>query len=144
MGQEYQVERDATLGLIFRLNHLWAVTDDCAMEADYDGWNNTLDCLWRNLLYRNSLVIIKDDNKITIKLSEDDDEVWKVLCDNVIKAKINWMKAKIYRPKVVRSFWGKRYAMLQMKDLFVRKLMFKLKLYLKETKTSPGTTMFGG
>jgi len=36
--QDYTPERDASLGLVFRLNNLWAQTDYYALKGDYDKW----------------------------------------------------------------------------------------------------------
>jgi len=143
-------ERDATLGLIFRLNALWAEVDIHAKNGEYDSWNNTLDAIYRNLLYREDLVIIKNketEEIIEIKLSSDDEKEYKYLCGKISYFKYLYLRVRgitekgIPKKKIVRSKW---YNSLALKDIWLRKLMNNLGLYIKETVKHPGTAMWGG
>ena len=62
MGNKDIIQKyDATLGLIFRLNGLWAEVDIPAKTGDYEQWNNVLDRIYANLLYREDMVVEKDN-----------------------------------------------------------------------------------
>lgn len=139
---EYKQGLDAGLGLIFRLNDLWKHADLSAIDGDYDGWNNMLEAIWRNLSYRESM-ITEEGNTIVVKLSKADRQGWDVLCKNVNIAKSNWLKAKRKGSKKVRTYWARRYYRIQLKDLFLRKKMFALNLYLKESSKDISTSTFG-
>jgi len=142
-------KHDATLGLIFRLNGLWAEVDIPAKTGDYDQWNNVLDRIYVNLLYRDDLVVVKDkDGNITeIKLSDDDEKQYKFLSAQVNKyKKLYWLvqgrtKKGTPKKKIIRSKW---YQAVLLKDIWLRKFMNSLNLYIKETKRRPGDSMFGG
>ena len=54
---DYTPERDASLGLVFRLNNLWAQADYMALSGTYKKWNNVLDRIYCNLLYKENLEI---------------------------------------------------------------------------------------
>ena len=145
-GQDITPKNDATLGLIFRLNALWAEVDTHAKGGDYDSWSNTLDALYRNLLYREKIVVTKDTNEkiIGIGLKKDDEEEYNFLCKKISKFKQLYSKVHgvnkngISKQKIVRSYW---YRSLGMKDIWVRKLMNSLNLYIKETVSDPGGVM---
>lgn len=143
MAGDFKVGVDASLGLVYRLNNHWALADSHAMDGSYDEWNNVLDVIFRNLLYKEPLEVIESKTGIEVKVSEKDMKVWNVLNKNVIMSKRNWIKSKRLYPKKLRVYWSRRYQALQNKDLFLRKLMFKLKLYLKVTERNTGTSTFG-
>ena len=130
---------DSTLGLIFRLNNLWAKVDIPAEDGDYNAWNNILDRIYNNLAYRSKTKIVKDDNdKITsIEIDDSDDKEYKFLSSKVNKYKQEFLKAKTtLNKKIARS---KRYKALNTKDVWLRRFMHKLNLYIKETTKTPGT-----
>ena len=95
-GQEITPKNDATLGLIYRLNALWAENDTHAKRGDYDSWNNTLDAIYRNLLYRNDVIVTKDKdgNIIKIGLSTGDEEEYKFLFKRISKFKLLTISVK--------------------------------------------------
>ncbi len=145
-NQDITPKNDATLGLIYRLNALWAENDTHAKAGDYNSWNNTLDAIYRNLLYRNDVVVTKDDdeNIIKIGLSSDDEDEYKFLCKKISKFKGLYLKVKgtnkngISKKRIVRGWW---YRSVGLKDVWLRKLMSELGLYIKETVSDPGGVM---
>lgn len=147
-GSEITPKHDSTLGLIFRLNALWAEVDIPAKNGEYDAWNNVLDRIYCNLLYRNPLDIKEDgDGKITdVKLNTKDEKVYKYLSEKIAIYKKLHPKVKgktkngLDKKRVVRSRW---YKAVMLKDIWLRKYMNELKLYIKETKQTPGTAMWG-
>jgi len=148
-GSEITPKHDSTLGLIFRLNALWAEVDTPAKTGDYDGWNNTLDRIYCNLLYRNKLEVVKDKNDVIIsmKLSDDDEKEYSFLSKKIVKYKnlskriTGKTKKGVPKRKIAKSLW---YKSVMLKDIWLRKYMNGLKLYIKETKSTPGTAMWGG
>lgn len=135
---------DAGLGLIYRLNLLWGKVDEAACSGSFDKWNILLDRILCNLLYKEDFEIVKDENQrvINVKLSENDQEIFDYLNFKVdiafsnlkkIKNKSEYHEAKI-----------KLYHALQMKDIGLRKFMFGLKLYLKQSSDNPANAMWGG
>jgi len=140
--QDYTPERDASLGLVFRLNNLWAQTDYYALKGDYDKWNNVLDRIYCNLLYRNDMEIEETSSKkiIKVELADKDTEVYAFLSKQIQVAKNNWARSKPISKSSTRSIW---YHSIQKKDIWLRKEMQVLKLYLKENKRTPGSSLFG-
>ena len=137
-------DRDASLGLIFRLNNLWSQVDYVSIGGLYDKWNNILDALYRNLLFRESLITDVDEKtgRVTkIVLSNKDAESYRHLSLEIAKAKRNFNKTRVKRDKIrARSVW---YHAVQKKDIWLRKFMQKLKLYMKESEQRPGSSTFG-
>ncbi len=144
MVNELTPDRDSSLGLIFRLNKLWASVDFFSTNGRYDEWNNVLDALYRNLHYRNDMetIVDKETGKILdVKLSKKDIQEYKHLSMNVAKRRKEFLMNRNPRlKKQKRSRW---YHAVQKKDIYTRKFMQSLKLYLKETEKRPGTAMFG-
>ena len=148
MVQEITPKYDSTLGLIFRLNALWAEADMHAKNGDYDQWNNILDRLYCNLSYREEITIEKDGggNIINIKLLEKDKKVYNYLSLKISKFKSISKRIKgvtkkgTPKRKIAKSLWFKS---LMLKDIWLRKYMNTLNLYIKETTRTPGSVMFG-
>lgn len=154
-GSEITPKYDSTLGLIFRLNNLWSKVDVPAEEGDYESWNNVLDRLYNNLAYRGETKVTKDDDGkiIKIEIDDSDNEEYKFLSKSVNKCRQTFFKATghkkiiingftktISKKKIARSVW---YKSLNAKDIWLRRFMHKLNLYIKETKKTPGNVMFG-
>lgn len=143
-------ERDATLGLIFRLNNLWAQVDVPASNGDYTKWNSILDRIYCNLLYKEDMVIVKDEKTgeiQKIELSSNDSEEYTFLSKRIFLWKTRYSSAggkKNRKGVPLKTIaWNNWYHSVQLKDIWLRKLMMKLGLYLKEVEHSPGTALFG-
>ena len=139
---------DSTLGLIFRLNNLWADADIPAKSGDYDDWNNVLDRLYVNLAYRGKTKITRDEdnNIISMEIEDSDDDEYKFLSKRVNICKIKHFKAKgttkgINNKRIAKSKW---FNALRTKDVWLRRFMNSLGLYIKETIKTPGSAMWGG
>ena len=139
---------DSTLGLIFRLNNLWAEADIPAKEGRYEDWNNVLDRIYNNLAYREKTKIVKDNDGKIISMEVDDkfNEEYQFLSRKVNHCKQLFFKAKgttkgVSNKKIVRSQW---YKALNTKDIWLRRFMQTLNLYAKETTKIPGSVIFGG
>jgi len=143
VGKDFVPTIDASLGLVYRLNSLWNRADYAALEAKYDAWNNILDALYRNLLYRDEVVVEKNSKGqiISVSLLQKDTKVYRHLSLKIALAKKEFYGAK-NKAKQVRAR-NKWYHAVQMKDIWLRKLMQTLKLYLKENERRPGGALFG-
>jgi len=139
---------DSTLGLIFRLNNLWAKVDIPAENGNYDEWNNILDRIYNNLAYRSKTKVIKDSDGMIIgmEIKDNDHDEYEFLSKQVNLCRQQFLKAKgltkgVSNKKIVRSKW---YKALNTKDIWLRRFMQKLNLYIKETTKTPGSVMWGG
>lgn len=137
---------DASLGLIYRMNNLWARVDTPAENGDYDAWNIVLDRIFCNLSYRDDPTVIKDPTTgaITdVQINDECEKIYKFLTAQIHKRKIDYLKAppgKIKEKTIAKSRW---YHALRIKDIWLRKHMQKLGLYLRETKQDPAGALFG-
>jgi intergrase/recombinase len=135
---------DASLGLIFRLNGLWQRMDESAYNGDFVKWNAMLDRIFCNLLYKNSLDIVQDEKTgkiVDVKLDEEDQRTFDYLNNKYLSALETYRKART--KESLHNAKEELYAALMMKDVGLRKFMFKLKLYLKESDRNPARSMFG-
>lgn len=137
--QEKSPVLDTSLGLIFRLNGLWADVDRHAKNGQYQDWNITLDRIWANLDFDTKFDVKKDENGsvISVSLDSEDDKIYRYLSRQIWLAQENFKKRKI---RLNVSRW---YQAIYKKDRWLRKLMMKLKLYLKQTTHDSTTAMFG-
>jgi hypothetical protein len=135
---------DASLGLIFRLNGLWSRADDAAMTGKFFEWDAILDRIFCNLLYREGFIIIKDDdgNITKVKLDEKDKDLYRSINQHVKKAKREYRQAKNKKDYVIAN--DKLYQALMIKDVGLRKLQHKLKIYFREKDSNPARAMWGG
>lgn len=145
---------DAGLGLIFRLNALWNRVDNYALAGEMDKWNFTLDRIFSNLSYR-------DDMEITYVDPRERMEAKKIITDIQLaprekkihdKFKALLKKAKLDKTKAIklksRADYNKaredEYDTLMKKDIWLRKYMQQLKLYIKESEFDATKAMWGG
>jgi len=138
---------DAGWGLIYRLNYLWQQADKFALEGDRDKWSFTLDRIFCNLSYRNQMEVeIDNNNKVTsIDLSDKDKMIFNKFTDDIQQVKIDLNSALKIKSKLkYDEFTNKHYNLLMRKDIWLRKFMNDLGIYLKESDKNPATAMFGG
>lgn len=139
-------ERDAGMGLVYRLNNLWSATDYHASIGEYDKWNWLLDRIFCNLSYRSTMEDVEDDEGhiIKMKYSKKDIERYNFLCKGIHfrrrSYRIAVRKGDKRKLPVLRSRW---FHAVQQKDIWLRTLMNELKLYLKEFEKAPGTAAYG-
>lgn len=141
---EFNPDKDAGWGLIYRLNNLWAQVDGPSLNGNYGEWNIILDRLFANLDYEDEWEVKKnrEGKVIDVKINDGEDyEIYKALSSRVFHFQRKFAAAKTpYEKMVARSNW---YQELFKKDRWIRKFMQKKKLYLKQVESSPGTAMFG-
>jgi hypothetical protein len=146
-------QQDTGWGVIYRLNDLFREIEVLAPLGKYDEWNYKLDRIFSNLCYRNSLEIKKDDNNkiISIEFDEEAYEIKIFFDTQILKAKkeMNDAKKKIPEEKDYLKekdyVMGKRklYKQILLKEIWLRKYMQELGLYLKEVEHNPAGAMWG-
>lgn len=151
MVQTISPQQDTGWGVIYRLNNLFSEIELLAPTGKYDDWNIKLDRIWSNLLYRNSMEVKKDKNEkiISITLSDEDSKEKAFFDNKVSEAKRSMRIAKNLDKEennVQREYTKAKnglYDALVMKEIWLRKYMYKLGLYLKELKHNPAGAMWG-
>ena len=142
-------QQDTGWGLIFRLNDLWKEVEKLAVAGKYEEWSFRLDRIWCNLVYRDDLVIkyAKDGRTIiSIGLSGADTKEKDFLDDKIQAAKSelgSTLKSQEKNGNVNRAK-RKLYESLMLKDVWLRKFMMVLGLYLKEIEHDPSQAIYGG
>ena len=141
-------EKDAGLGLIYRLNGLNNQADHHAISGNYDDWNIVLDRIYVSLSFRGDIDLDKEQEETPNKKAEFDyklEELYTKHSAEISKWKLRWAQTmhsnkKDVRLSLIRSKW---YSALQRKDIFLKRAMNQLKLYIRMSEGSPGTATFG-
>ena len=145
---DYRPERDASLGLIFRLNALWEKADRKALSGDKDGWELVLDRIYSNLLYRKKLDISKDkEGKISdVGLCDEDKTIQEIIKRKIRLAKVKKLSAmRQGNLKGATEANTEHYLAIMLYDQWLRKFMQGLGgMYLRESESNPSNVMFGG
>jgi len=146
-------KQDTGWGVIYRLNDLFKEIEVLAPAGKYDEWNFKLDRIFSNLCYRNKLKVIKDKEKkiIDIKFDEEPYNIKEFLDKKILQAKAKLSQAKRNTPIEVEPTKNKDYVIAKkelykaifLKEIWLRKYMYDLDLYLKEVEYNPATAMFG-
>ena len=146
-------QQDTGWGVIFRLNDLFKEVELLAPAGNYDQWNYKLDRIWSNLCYRTPLEIEKNKKGevLSIKFDEDDIKIKYYLDNQILKAKNKMSTAKkglsSEKDPSRSKAWvqGKKelYRAILLKEIWLRKYMYELGLYLKEVEHNPAGSMFG-
>lgn len=147
-------QQDTGWGVIYRLNDLFKEVESLAPSGEYDKWNFKLDRIYSNLCYRNSFDIEwnkEKSNIISIDFDEDSYKIKLFLDLEIVKAKKEMRDAikKVpegsdYKNRIdyIRAK-NKLYKAIFKKEIWLRKYMNELGLYLKEVEYNPAGSMWG-
>ena len=142
-----QSRQDTGWGLIYRLNGILGKIETDIENSDMKRWNLHLDRVFINIVYKNpEEKVLDDDGKIIdIKLSNDDMEVFSIFNSKIkqFETDINTAKQEENKQEVIK-LTNQLYSLLQKKDIWIRKKMFQLKLYLREGESDPRKAIYSG
>ena len=152
--KEVTTDKDTGWGVIFRLNALFNEVEELAPSGKYDTWNFKLDRIWSNLMYREDLKIEEDPDGhiLSVEFDEEAYEI-KVFFDKKIaeiKKEIRKLRKEytgepnnFEKTKKYICEKNKLYLVILKKEIWLRKWMRELQLYLKEIVKDPSGAMFG-
>ncbi len=143
MINDFVPTRDSSIALIYRLNNLWIRADNYAIDGKYDKWDWILDTIYRNLQYRNPMVkvINKETGEVSYRIPQKDFKVYTYYAKYISQTIKSHKEARKKSEK--NKTYSNWYQALFEKDMWLRKMMMTLGLYLKETEKRPGTAVFG-
>lgn len=147
--KETNPTKDTGWGLIFRLNDLWNDVERLSPAGKYDDWDFKLDRIYSNLLYRERLMVVEDENNniISIELSEKDIRIKKFIDKKIRLARKKMRSARkseeVYDKKMFFEGKNELYENILLKEIWLRKFMHELGLYIKEIKHNPAGAMWG-
>ena len=135
---------DSSLGLIFRMNLLWNKVEDHAQKGDFEGWNTLLDRIFCNLLYKNPMedVLDEEGKVVDIELTQEDLNLFELLNKDYLQAKKKVQRARTRRDMVEAK--NDVYESLMKKDVGLRKFMYEIGLYYRKGDKNPARAMWGG
>jgi len=144
-------QQDTGWGVIYRLNGLFTEVETLAPSGKYDDWNIKLDRIWSNLVYRNPLEWEEEGGEIIgVKFSDEDFAKKNFLDTEILKAKsgVSTARRKMVAEDTKQSseyILAKRklYQALMLKEIWLKKYMHELGLYLKEISHNPAGSMWG-
>ena len=133
------------LGLIYRLNNAMRKIEEAVEAGRYEKWNILIDRMYANLMYKNPMEVLTDDagKILDIKLKDIDKLVYSAINKKVSEA----FKAYALACKIKKDVEFARTALynrLMKKEMWIKKKMFELGIYLKEASDDPGAKMWGG
>lgn len=139
---------DSGIGLVMRLNYLWSRADAHCLQGQMDDWNHVLDRIYCNLLYREEMVDKRDEvtkKIISVSLNDTEIERFDYFKDKIRELKIQMNKCmnKRDRPGYIQAKED-YYNSLMEKDIWLRKFMTVLGLYLKEYDQHTNSAIFRG
>lgn len=147
----YQPRQDTGWGLIFRLNGILAKLEQDVESGDLEKWNLHLDRIYSNISYKKPEEKIYDDkgNVVDIKFDSEDVEIITMFNTQIAKKKKEIALANIElednEKKIkIKQLRDKLYQILFKKDVWIRKKMFVMNLYLKEVEHDPRKAIYGG
>jgi hypothetical protein len=141
--------KDTGWGLIFRLNGLMNKIESDIDQGDIEKWNLHIDRIYANIIFKNPAEIIYDDKRkiLDIKFSDEDVHVFKMFAERIKRIKHN-IRIEKFKNEASNSNISRLneilYGLIFKKDIWLRKKMFDLKLYLKEAEHDPRKAIYGG
>ena len=141
-------KQDTGWGLIFRLNDLFRKIENDVEAGNLAKWDLHMDRIFVNILYKEDAEIVLDAKTnlpIDIKFSDEDIEIFTQTQSNIqtIKNKISTARQNenLEEAKKQTHIY---YNYLFKKDIWLRKKLFKLKLYLQQSEHDPRKAIYGG
>jgi hypothetical protein len=146
----YAPRQDTGWGLIYRLNRLMDKIEMDIENGDLNKWNVHIDRIFANILYKNPAEILLDEKGkvLDIQFSQEDIQVFTRL--NKLIEEIKKKKTELgnleddIRKRKIKELNDEHYAILWKKDVWLRKRMYKLDLYLKQADHDPRRAIYGG
>lgn len=139
---------DASLGLVYRLNHLWRSADVAALRGDLDEYNDILNRIFVNLLYKAPMEVKYNSDRTEIEnvdWSEEDSKVFNKFREMIREVKRKETDAIKKRDRATYNCCHEeQYEILLKKDTWLRKFMMERGLYLKEIEFDPTNAIWGG
>lgn len=147
--QKVSTSIDAGLGLVYRLNTLWRSADVAAVKGELDEYNDILNRIFVNLLYRAPMEVEyenKEKTKIkSVGWSDEDSLVFNKFKEMLKEMKKREREAIQKKSKIAfDATREEHYEILLRKDTWLRKFMMDRGLYLKEVEFDPTNAMWGG
>lgn len=146
-----QTRQDTGWGLIYRLNLLMAKIEHDVESGNLESWNLHIDRIYANILFKNDYEIIKDSKGkvLDIKLNKEDIEIFSRFAERIeeIKNKVlnlNFYENDYEKHKEYHRLKKELYNLIFKKDIWIRKKMSQVKLYLKEVEHDPRKAIYGG
>ena len=141
--------KDTGWGLVFRLNLIMGKIENDLEAGNLEKWNLHIDRIYANIMFKDQGEYVKDakGNIIDITFSKEDVEMFQRFAEKIkiIKSKIRIeLSQEIPNANLVHKFKDEWYSLLFKKDMWIRKRMFALKLYLRETESDPRKAIYGG
>jgi hypothetical protein len=141
--------KDTGWGLIYRLNLIMGKIENDLETSNLDKWNLHIDRIYANIMFKDQGEYVYDNkgNILDIKFSKEDVEMFQRFAQQIrsIQQKINTEKMKEEpSPAAIHIYKDQLYSVLFKKDMWIRKIMFTLKLYLRENESDPRKAIYGG
>jgi len=141
--------KDTGWGLIFRLNLIMGKIENDLETGNLEKWNLHIDRIYVNIMFKDQgeYIYDKQGKIIDITFSKEDVEMFQKFAEKIkiIKTKIGtelWQEEP--RINLINQYKDELYSILFKKDMWIRKRMFILKLYLRETESDPRKAIYGG
>jgi len=149
-----QPKQDTGWGLIFRLNDLLNKVERDADNGDFLKWDLHLNRIYSNIIFKNPMEIAKDKNGkiVDIVLGREDVEEFSLFNTKIENKKSEIIKQKIITTdnpsleenKKINKLNNELWAIIYMKEIWLRKKMTDLHLYLRQVEHDPGKAIYGG
>ena len=141
-----ETRQDTGWGLIFRLNDIMRKVELATENGDLDKWNLLIDRIYANILYKNPMDVLKDkkDEPTSITFSPDDIKEFSHFNKLIAMLRKQMREAKENENiNQLKPLHDKLYSTIFKKDIWIRKKMFKLNLYLREVDNNPMKAIYG-
>ena len=140
--------KDTGWGLIFRLNMIMGKIENDLETGNLEKWNLHIDRIYANIMFKDQGECITDSkgNILDINFSKEDVEIFQRFAEKISRIKTQIRNANIEKPdqNLQRKLKNDLYNIIFKKDIWIRKKMFILKLYLRETESDPRKAIYGG
>jgi hypothetical protein len=149
-NQFYTPKQDTGWGLIFRLNGILEKIETDVENGNMDRWNLHLDRVYANIIYKNKEEIIQDQNGkiVDFQLTKIDTDVFSKVNEIISKLKKDIHILQRSEDEDDKILIGEKkrqlYNVIFKKDVWVRKKMFQLGLYLQKVEHDPSKALYGG
>lgn len=148
-------KQDTGWGLIYRLNLKMGQIETVIERGDLDMWNLYMDRIFVNILYKDPEEVVQDEKTgaiIDVNFSKIDTKVFEMF--NLKISKVKQKVAQIHESTEEWEDLEKKHKLMQLrkeyynilfkKDVWLRKKMFQMHLYMREAESDPRKAIYGG
>lgn len=142
-----EMKLDTGISLIFRISDILKKIEFDCERGDLESWDRHIGRIFNNVMFKAPGEVVKNEQGeiIDFHLTKEDMEIFGMFNRNIFSIRKAMIEARRDGDREELQLLNLKYhSTINKKDLWIRKLLFKLDLYLQRAEHDPSKAIYGG